>query len=225
MFRRFVIVVFCSLIFCASAQAFGLINLFSQTSSDVRVILGEAQGLNPRVLDLALKAYEKIRQQGYDQQQVLTIVDYSKPSSQPRMWVIDLKNLKVAFQTLVAHGRNSGGDLAQNFSNAPQSYESSLGVYLTANTYVGHKGYSLRLNGLEPGFNSNAERRDIVVHPADYVSEEFAQANGRLGRSEGCLAVNPKVATQLINNIKGGTVVFAYYPDKQWLDHSQFIGT
>lgn len=172
---------------------------------------------------MALKAYTKLRQQGYDDQQVLTIVDYSKPSNEPRLWVIDLKNLKVAFQTLVSHGRSSGGNMAQYFSNTPQSYASSLGVYLTEGTYVGHKGYSLRLNGLEPGFNSNAERRDIVVHPADYASEEFAQQNGRLGRSEGCFAVSPKVANELINNIKGGTVVFAYYPDKAWLDHSQYI--
>ena len=225
MFVRFLVVVLSSLIFCASAKAFGLFNLFSQSTSDAQVILSKAQGLSPEVLNLALKAYDKLRQQGYDQQQVLTIVDYSKPSTQPRMWVIDLKNLKVAFQALVAHGRNSGGDVAQSFSNKPQSYQSSIGVYLTADTYVGHDGYSLRLNGLEPGFNSNALRRDIIVHPANYVSEEFAQANGRLGRSEGCFAVSPKISNQLINNIKGGTVIFAYYPDKEWLDHSQFIGT
>lgn len=224
MFSRFLTVIFCSLIFCASAQAFGLFNFLSQPSS-AQVILSEAQGLTPHVLSLALEAYGKLRQQGYDQQRVLTIVDYSKPSTEPRMWVIDLKSLKVAFQTLVAHGKNSGGNYAENFSNTPKSLESSLGVYLTANTYVGHDGYSLRLDGLEPGFNSNALSRDIIVHPASYVSEAFAEAHKRLGRSWGCFAVNPKISNQLINNIKGGTVVFAYYPDKQWLQHSQFIGT
>lgn len=225
LFGRFFIVMFSCLIFCASAQAFGLFDLFSQTTSTAQVILSETQGLNPHVLNLALAAYKKVRQEGYDKQRVLTIVDYSKPSTQPRMWVIDLKTLKVAFQTLVAHGKNSGGNYADSFSNRPQSLKSSLGVYLTANTYVGHDGYSLRLNGLEPGFNSNALSRDIIVHPANYVSQTFADQHDRLGRSWGCFAVNPKISKQLINNIKGGTVIFAYYPDKQWLDHSQFIRT
>lgn len=224
MFGRFSIVVLASLIFCASAQAFGLFNFISQPSS-AQVILSETQGLNPHVLSLALEAYGKLRKEGYDQQRVLTIVDYSKPSTQPRMWVIDVKSLKVAFQTLVAHGMNSGGDYATAFSNAHHTHESSIGVYLTAKTYVGHDGYSLRLDGLEPGFNSNALSRDIVVHPANYVSQTFADEHGRLGRSWGCFALNPKVSSQLINNIKGGTVIFAYYPDKQWLEHSQFIGT
>jgi hypothetical protein len=225
LFGRFLIVVFCSLIFCASAQAFGLFNLFSQSTSTAQVILSETQGLSPHVLNLALKAYEKVRQEGYDQQRVLTIVDYSKPSTEPRMWVIDLKTLKVAFQTLVAHGKNSGGNYADSFSNRPQSLKSSVGVYLTSKTYVGHDGYSLRLDGLEPGFNSNALTRDIIVHPANYVSQAFADAHDRLGRSWGCFAVNPKISKQLINNIKDGTVIFAYYPEKKWLEHSQFIGT
>lgn len=224
MFGRFSIVVLASLIFCATAQAFGLFSFISQPSA-AQVILSETQGLNPHVLNLALEAYGKLRKEGYDQQRVLTIVDYSKPSTQPRMWVIDVKSLKVAFQTLVAHGMNSGGDYATAFSNAHHTHESSIGVYLTAKTYVGHDGYSLRLDGLEPGFNSNALSRDIVVHPANYVSQTFADEHGRLGRSWGCFAVNPKVSSQLINNIKGGTVIFAYYPDKQWLEHSQFIGT
>jgi len=225
LFGRFLIVVLSSLIFCASAKAFGLFNLFSQSTSDAQVILSKAEGLSPEVLNLALKAYDKLRQQGYDQQQVLTIVDYSKPSTQPRMWVIDLKNLKVAFRALVAHGKNSGDDYAESFSNQPESLKSSIGVYLTSNTYVGHDGYSLRLNGLEPGFNSNALSRDIIVHPASYVSEDFAETHKRLGRSWGCFAVDPKISNQLIDSIKEGTVIFAYYPDKQWLEHSQFIGT
>ncbi len=224
MINRFIVAIFASLMFCTSAYAFGLFSSFSQPTISA-TILSEAQGLNPHVLGLALQAYKKLRQQGYDHQQVLTIVDYSKPSTEPRMWVIDLKNLKVAFQTLVAHGKNSGGNYADSFSNQPQSLKSSIGVYLTENTYVGHDGYSLRLDGLEPGFNSNAFSRDIIVHPANYVSESFAERHDRLGRSWGCFAVNPKIAPQLINNIKNGTVIFAYYPDKQWLEHSQFIGT
>lgn len=224
MLNRFFVVVFASLLFCSSAFAFGLFDSFSQSSLN-STILSEAQGLNPHVLELALKAYEKVRESGHDQQQVLTIVDYTKPSTEPRMWVINLKEAKVLFQLLVAHGKNSGGNYADSFSNQPKSLKSSVGVFLTENTYVGHDGYSLRLDGLEPGFNSNAYERDIIVHPANYVSQTFADEHHRLGRSWGCFAVNPKVSPQLINNIKGGTVIFAYYPEKQWLEHSQYIGT
>jgi hypothetical protein len=222
--NRFFVAILASFMFCTSAYAFGLFDSFSQPSIS-EAILSQTQGLNPRVLSLALEAYKKVRQEGYDQQQVLTIVDYTKPSTEPRMWVIDLKDLTVAYQTLVAHGKNSGGNYADSFSNRPQSLKSSVGVYLTQSTYVGHDGYSLRLDGLEPGFNNNALSRDIIVHPANYVSQTFADQHHRLGRSWGCFAVNPKVAPQLINNIKNGTVIFAYYPEKQWLEHSQFIGT
>lgn len=179
--------------------------------------------LNPAVLKLGLEAYAKLHAEGYDQQQMLTIVDYSKPSTEPRLWVVDLKSLQVRVNSLVAHGQNSGWVVPTAFSDNPRSLESSIGVYLTGNSYFGKDGYSLRLNGLERGFNANAALRDIVIHPASYVSAEFARLHGRLGRSWGCLAVEPEVATPMINEIKNGTVVFAYYPDPNWLARSPFL--
>ena len=191
--------------------------MFFSNSQAQQSQLIDFPGLNPRVFDLALTAYNKLYQSGYDHQQILTIVDYSKPSTDQRMWVINLNTMQVVAHTLVAHGMGSGGNVPDKFSNASHTHESSLGVFLTENTYQGKHGYSLRLDGLEPGINSNALSRDIVVHSAPYVSESFAKAHGRLGRSWGCLALNPKVANNVIQHIKGGTVVFAYYPNKQWL--------
>ena len=183
----------------------------------------QGDNLDYHVLKLGLEAYAKLHAEGYDQQQMLTIVDYSKPSTQPRLWVIDLKSDQVTFHTLVAHGQNSGWNVPTSFSDNPRSLESSIGVYLTGNTYIGKHGESLRLNGLDRGYNDTAAAREIVIHAADYVSEEFAQIHGRLGRSWGCMAVNPQVATPLINQIKDGTVLFAYYPDRSWLEHSAYL--
>lgn len=223
-----------SLFLDTTAQAFSISQwLFDHSANSiapsnidniqVRSILNATTGLDPRVLSLGLQAYNKLHLQGYDTQQVLTIVDYSKPSTQPRLWVINLKDLQVPVQTLVAHGENSGGNMATSFSDAPTSLKSSIGVYLTGNTYIGKHGYSLRLNGLEPGFNSNAAAREIVIHAANYVSTAFASIHGRLGRSWGCMAVNPAISNTLISQIKDGTVVFAYYPDQNWLHHSTYF--
>lgn len=195
----------------------------SSIDTQAKAISAKAQHLNPKVVELGLEAYQKARMQGLDKKEVLTIVDYSKPSTEPRLWVVDLKNDDILYQTLVAHGKNSGGNMATQFSNRPQSEESSLGLYLTGNTYSGEHGYSLRLEGLEKGFNSNAESRAIVMHSAWYVSQSFADSEGRLGRSWGCMALNPKVAPEIIHTIKDGTLIFAYYPEKAWLDHSKYL--
>jgi len=189
----------------------------------VKAITAKAPSLNPEALKLGLQAYSKVREEGRDQKQLLTIVDYSKPSTEPRLWVIDLKDNKVLFHEYVAHGKNSGDNEATSFSDRPGSLKSSIGVFLTANPYYGQHGYSLRVQGLERGFNDNALSRAIVFHAAAYVSSDFAQSYGRLGKSWGCFAVNPSVADSLINTIKGGTVVFAYYPDKHYLSSSQFL--
>lgn len=183
----------------------------------IKTLTAKAQNLDPQVLKLGLQAYLKARQQGFDPQQLLTIVDYTKPSTEPRMWVIDIKNNDVLFQELVAHGKNSGNTVATTFSNQPRSLKSSLGVFLTQNTYIGRHGYSLRLSGLERGFNDMALLRDIVVHAAAYVSRLS------VGRSWGCFALNPVAAKSVIDTIKDGTVIFAYYPDKKWLSHSKFL--
>lgn len=191
--------------------------------SQAQILSAKAGDLSPQVIKLGLEAYSKARQEGMDQQQILTIVDYDMPSTQPRMWVFDLKTNTLLFKELVAHGENSGDNIPDSFSDQPESLKSSLGLYVTGQPYVGHHGVSLRLDGLEKGFNDTAAERDIVVHAAPYVSQEFADEHGRLGRSWGCFAVNPAVAQPIINTIKDGTLIFAYYPDKRWLSQSSFL--
>ena len=194
----------------------------SQPEAAVRVLSKQAHNLNPEVLKLAVTAYNKARLRGYDEKQVLTVIDYSKPSSEKRFWVFDLKQQKLLFNELVAHGRNSGAVKATSFSNQLNSLKSSIGVFATAETYSGSHGYSLRLLGLEPGFNDKAYERALVVHGAWYVNGAQAQT-GRLGRSWGCPALNPKVVKPIIDTISDDTVIFAYYPDKQWLNRSDFL--
>lgn len=142
--------------------------------------------------------------------QILSIVDFSKPSSQKRLWIVDLGSKKLLYHTLVAHGRGSGGLMATNFSNTAESHQSSLGFYVTDDTYFGKHGLSLRLNGLDKGSNTNALARAIVVHGADYVSERFVNQNGYLGRSHGCPALPVELTGEIIKTIKGKTALFIY---------------
>ena len=160
----------------------------------------------------AMDGYFQLKEKGVIQKDILTIVDYSLSSKENRLWVIDLKKNSVIFQSLVAHGRNSGNEFAKTFSNKPESYKSSIGLYLTGETYYGKHGYSLRLDGLEKGVNSNARDRAIVVHGADYVSESFIKQNGRLGRSLGCLALSQELTKEVIDTIKNKSCLFVYYP-------------
>lgn len=139
---------------------------------------------------------------------VVTIVDLAKSSRSKRMWIVDLKKMALVLNTWVSHGQGSGGDIATNFSNEVDSYQSSLGFYVTNNVYNGKHGMSLRLDGLDQGFNDMASKRDIVVHAAPYVSQSSINQLGRLGRSQGCPAVSPKVINQVINTIKGKTLLF-----------------
>lgn len=155
---------------------------------------------------------------------ILAVIDYSRPSSEPRLWVFDVVTQKLLFEEYVAHGRNSGGDRAERFSNKIGSLESSIGAFENAGTYVGHNGYSLRLRGLEPGFNDQAMARAIVIHGADYVNDGLVRAQGRLGRSFGCPAVRRDIARSLIDTLDGGSFLFAYYPDPSWLSSSHYLG-
>lgn len=174
--------------------------------------------LNPQVLDLALEAAETAVERGQvPTPATLTVIDYSKPSTAKRLWVFDVRSHALLFEELVAHGRGSGTRMATAFSNAAESDMSSLGLFRAAETYSGHNGYSLRLDGLEPGVNDHARARDIVVHGAWYVSAAIAKTQGYIGRSLGCPAVRPDVAHALIDAIKGGGLLFAYYPDPAWL--------
>jgi len=186
-------------------------------------IIAQAPTLPAKILNYALTAYNHLCQSGYDSQGILTVVDYTKPSTDPRLWVIDLKNSKVLEIALVAHGKGSGDNDATIFSNDPGTLASSIGVYLTGTTYYGSHGYALRLQGLEPGVNDNAYKRTIVVHSAWYISEDFAKKYGHLGRSWGCFALSKDVYKSIIANIKGGTVFFVYYSDADWLRSSKFL--
>src|SRR5262245_62095341 len=184
----------------------------------------ESAGVSPDVLKLALGAVRcGVASGDLALPPTLTLIDYSRPSTEPRLWVFDLQTGDVVFKELVAHGKNSGDNMATRFSDAMESRESSLGLFRTSDTYVGHNGYSLRLDGLEPGFNGHARQRAIVVHGAPYVDANIAKANGRLGRSWGCPALREAVARQVIDTVRGGGVIFSYYPDPAWLKTSKFL--
>ena len=171
---------------------------------------GEQQGLQFGTFAKAMTGYLNLRQAGRlaDDKQLLTVVDFDLPSTEKRLWVFDLATNKVLFHTLVAHGHNSGENEATNFSNTDQSNMSSLGFYATSKEYEGKHGRSLRLEGLDEGFNTNAATRSVVMHGADYVSEEFIKQNGRLGRSLGCPALPLDQYAQIIDAVNGGTCLF-----------------
>ncbi|MEZ1317034.1 murein L,D-transpeptidase catalytic domain family protein [Pseudomonas fluorescens] len=186
-------------------------------------LIKAAPQADAKVINLAVRASQCSIAQGAAPVQRLAVIDYSLPSTQQRLWVFDLKKRKLLFHELVAHGRNSGENMAVNFSNQNESFATSLGLYRTQQSYVGQNGYSLRMEGLEPGFNDNAFDRAIVIHGAPYVSPVLARANGRIGRSLGCPAVRPAIAHKLIDSMKGGQLLFSYYPDQRWLKSSSYI--
>ncbi|HEX7014804.1 MAG TPA: murein L,D-transpeptidase catalytic domain family protein [Cyclobacteriaceae bacterium] len=170
------------------------------------------------LLRRALSGYYQLKEQNrLSDKQIITIVDFRKASSERRLWVIDLANQKVRYYTLVAHGRNSGELFATRFSNRANSHQSSLGFYITGDMYYGKHGLSLKLYGAEKGINDQAEARAIVMHGADYVSESFVEKNGRLGRSFGCPAIPYRIHRKLIGDVAGGTCLFIYYPDGNYL--------
>ena len=170
-------------------------------------------GPGRRVLDAALAAYNEAAQHGtLARPDLLTVIDYTRPSTERRLWVLDLARGRVLFHELVAHGKNSGENLTRFFSNAHGSLKTSLGLFVTETPYVGRNGYSLRLRGLDRGVNDNALDRAIVMHGASYVSAAIAAKLGRLGRSWGCPAVSAEVAHDIIDTIKGGSAIFAYGP-------------
>ncbi|MEO5898333.1 MAG: murein L,D-transpeptidase catalytic domain family protein [Vicinamibacterales bacterium] len=180
--------------------------------------------VGPKVFALALHAAAVAVERGdVSDPGTLTVIDFSQPSTKRRMWIYDLRNRTLLFEDLVSHGRGSGVGQATSFSNQPDSNRSSLGLYRTAETYVGKHGYSLRLDGLERGFNDRARERDIVMHAADYVNAAAAKAQGYLGRSLGCPAVRPEISRQMIDSVKRGGLLFAYYPDPLWLETSKYL--
>ena len=175
-------------------------------------LLRAAPTLRPEALRAALSAWTALESRGEVSRPLVTVIDYGLPSTTKRMWVFDLASRRLLFHELVAHGRNSGDDLARWFSNEDGSLMSSLGPFVTGTTYTGRHGYSLRLRGMEPGLNDHAESRSIVLHGAPYVCDEVAERLGRLGRSFGCPAVRLEIARQLIDEIKDRTLLFAWHP-------------
>jgi hypothetical protein len=181
-------------------------------------------GLSHQGFEYAMKGFDFLVKAGrLSNDSILSIVDFSQPSTKKRLFVIDLANFRVLFNTYVAHGLNSGTEFANHFSNTPQSNQSSLGFYETLDTYIGKNGYSLQLQGLENGINDNAGNRAIVMHGAEYVSEDFIRARGYLGRSWGCPAVPEKMSKPIIDKIKNGTCLFIYSPDKSYFTHSGIL--
>ena len=194
------------------------------TESRTMIMQHLAPDADPRVLALALEARDCAASQfGTAPSPRLAVIDYSLPSTTPRLWVFDLERQTLLFHEYVAHGQGTGENLAHSFSNQESSHASSLGLFRTGETYRGHNGYSLRMEGLEPGTNDAAMERAIVMHGAAYVNPAMARQQGRLGRSWGCPALRPEVAPAVIDSLKNGQMIFAYYPDSNWLAHSPFI--
>lgn len=199
---------------------FGAVAHAASLSATLKHLAPEA---DPHVLSMAASAMRCAERHGQPNADRLAVIDYSRASTQRRLWVFDLAKRRLLFKEWVAHGRASGANQAHYFSNVPESHTSSLGLFRTLGSYYGHKGYALRLKGLEPGINNNAYRRAIVMHGANYATPAFIHRVGRLGRSWGCPAIRPAVAKPLINSLKGGQYIFAYYPKPSWLEHSEYL--
>lgn len=180
------------------------------------------KGLSAQAYEYAKKGFDFLQQEGkLINDSIISIIDFSLPSSEKRLFVIDIKNYNVLFQTLVAHGRNTGKELANTFSNKASSFMSSPGFYITGPTYEGKNGYSLKLEGVESGINDNAFERGIVVHGAPYVSQDLVNAQGYIGRSQGCPAVPVQYAESIINTIKNGSCLFIFHPS--YISHSRML--
>ncbi|MBD0331464.1 MAG: murein L,D-transpeptidase catalytic domain family protein [Chitinophagaceae bacterium] len=183
----------------------------------------QSLGLSLEAMQYAYKGYKYLLNKGALHKNLLTICDFSQKSSKKRMYIIDVKNGSVLMNTYVAHGRNSGMDYATKFSNSPQSLQSSLGFYVTKGIYMGKHGLSLKVAGMEKGFNDNAEARAIVVHGAEYIGSSRMHSAAFMGRSFGCPAVPAEVAEQVINTIENGSCLFIYHPSQSYLHGSKIL--
>lgn len=179
-----------------------------------------------RSFELAYKGYLKLEAEGrLANNRYLTIIDFSLSSNEKRLWTLDMHEQKVLFHERVSHGRNTGDEFARYFSNQHESHKSSLGFYSTGEIYMGKHDESLRLIGLERGFNDNALARGIVIHAAEYATEDFIHRYNRLGRSFGCPAVRPEINEQLVSTIAGGSCLFIYFPDNHYLKKSNLLNS
>lgn len=184
----------------------------------------ENYGLSKKAWQYAIKGYQKLLTKGrIENTDVITICDFSLSSRQKRLFIIDLKNGELLLNTYVAHGRKSGMEYARSFSNKANSHQSSLGFYITRNQYYGENGLSLRLDGIDKGFNDKALKRNIVVHGSEYANDEFLNTNSFLGRSYGCPAVPEGDIENIVNTIKEGSCFFIYYPAKKYITSSKIL--
>lgn len=212
----------------STATNFTLNTELDHLQKNVRVLyqsidFGASQKVEYSLFHRAIVGFYQLKQQKRtSDKDILSIIDFRKSGNEKRLWVIDLKNLRVLYHTLVAHGRNTGDEFARKFSNRINSNQSSLGFYVTGQTYVGKHGISLKLHGMEPAFNDKAETRAVVMHGADYVSEGFISKVGRLGRSLGCPAVPMGLHKEMIPTLANGTILFIYYPDEHYLSQTKF---
>lgn len=195
----------------------------SAAPSLAAALVAAAPAANSRAIELAVAAVSCAEAQGTPKSRRLAVIDYSRPSTEPRLWIFDLVQRKLLYRELVAHGRNSGDNHANRFSNEMGSFQSSLGLFRTQETYVGRHGYSLRMDGLETGINDRARERAIVMHGAPYVDGALSASQGRIGRSLGCPALRTGIAKQVIDTLKGGQFLFSYYPDRDWLASSSYL--
>ena len=217
------------------ATASGLSAAKAAKAAELRIVIDQAaliyarmdledQGLNQKAFEYAWRGYHNMLKKGLIRKRsVLSICDFSQSSRTRRMYVIDVEHKKLLYRTYVAHGQNSGDEFATTFSNDPDSYKSSLGFYVTQRTYIGRNGLSLRLNGVDPGYNDMAFKRMIVLHGSTYVSDKYMQAYGTLGTSLGCPAIPSSVSGKIIRIVKDGSCLFIYHPTQQYLDGSAII--
>jgi L,D-transpeptidase catalytic domain. len=210
------------------AQTAKPIVAYSTTDNTATRLYNELQlsevGLSKRAFEFAYKGYEKlVKKQKLANPSILTICDLSQSSNRKRLYILDLEQNKVVMTSYVAHGRGSGGEYASRFSNNNRSHQTSLGFYITSSTYYGENGLSLRLKGLEPGFNDGAARRSIVIHGASYIGDEYLESNKFMGRSYGCPAVPNDVCDEIIDVIKDGSCLFIYHPTRKYLQRSRML--
>ncbi len=210
-------------ILCALVLSLGFSPAYSNPQNLNARLASAAPDLSPVALQHAVAAMTCAISNGAQPAQRLAVIDFSLPSSEQRFWLFDLETKSLIMRELVAHGQGSGGNYAREFSNIEGSHQSSIGLFRTQESYYGQHGYSLRMDGLEEGINDLARRRAIVIHAADYVDESWVARQGRIGRSHGCPAVPQHAIRTVVDNLKDGQFLFAYYPDEEWKQVSAFL--
>jgi hypothetical protein len=208
----------------AARKAFEIKMVIKEATSIYDSMRLGRSGLNQKAFEYAWRGYHNLLKKGIVQKSnVLSICDFTQSSRRKRLYVIDVTHRKLLYNTFVAHGMNSGVEYATSFSNQPESFKSSLGFYLTKKSYTGRNGLSLKIIGLEKGYNDLAAKRNIVLHGADYIGNEYLANNGEMGRSLGCAAIPNQMNPKIIKSIKNGSALFMYYPAKKYLSSSTVI--